>query len=86
MTDSLSDRIYYETAYGDFVLVSDFKEKLQEFKGEILDKWFKDLDYLYDKINWSESFLDAKAVEIMNEQKKTFFEILKKVMGDKLIK
>lgn len=27
----------------------------------------EDLDYLYSKINWGASFLDSKAVTIMNE-------------------
>ena len=27
----------------------------------------KDIDYLFSKINWGESFLDAKAIAIMNE-------------------
>jgi len=27
----------------------------------------KDIDYLFSKINWSASFLDAKAITIMNE-------------------
>lgn len=26
-----------------------------------------DIDYLYSKINWGSSFLDAKAIQIMNE-------------------
>jgi len=29
----------------------------------------EDIDYLFSKINWGSSFLDAKAVEIMNTLK-----------------
>ena len=29
----------------------------------------KDIDYLFKKINWGASFLDAKAIEIMNTLK-----------------
>lgn len=28
-----------------------------------------DIDYLFKKINWGDSFLDARAVEIMNHLK-----------------
>jgi hypothetical protein len=28
---------------------------------------FKDIEYLFSKINWSKSFLDADAIRIMNE-------------------
>jgi hypothetical protein len=30
-------------------------------------KQFKDIEYLFSKIDWSKSFLDADAIRIMNE-------------------
>lgn len=32
-----------------------------------IEKINEDLGYLFDKINWGDSFLDAKAVCILNE-------------------
>ena len=34
-----------------------------------------DIDYLYGRINWKDSFLDAKAVMIMNELKERIFKL-----------
>jgi hypothetical protein len=34
------------------------------------DKINKDIEYLFSKIDWGESFLDARAVDIMNNLRK----------------
>ena len=38
----------------------------------------EDIAYLFKKINWGSSFLDAKAVEIMNNLGKDIIELEKK--------
>lgn len=39
----------------------------------------KDLEYLYSKINWKDSFMDAKAIQIMNEP----IFVTKRLIGEK---
>lgn len=45
------------------------------------DKVREDIKYLFSKINWGQSFLDAKAVTIMNE----FVSDIDKLLNNKKI-
>ena len=45
---------------------------------EEIDKIKKDIEYLFSKINWDTSFLDAKAIEIMNNLNRKL-DLLKEV-------
>jgi hypothetical protein len=42
------------------------RRKMEKYKEEKM-KIVEDLNYLFSKINWGDSFLDARAVSIMNE-------------------
>jgi hypothetical protein len=46
-----------------------FTIKGERKKMKTRDEICKDIDYLFSKINWGTSFLDAEAIQIMNSLK-----------------